>query len=206
MRTPFRAAVLAVAAGFALLLVQPQGARAEGLEGGVLDEINFARAHPRQYAEELRSAADAGASRGGFESYADWDPGAFAEAIDFLMHQSPLPPLKLDARLSAAARDHVREQGGQGGVGHAGPGGETLGQRLQRRGVWAGLMAENISYGFADPRGVVAQLVIDSGVASRGHRKNIFGRAYQAAGVGCGRHAVYASMCVIDFAGALVAR
>lgn len=195
-----------MAFGLAFFMIQSQAAFAGDLETGVLDEINFARAHPRQYAEALRQEAGPGRLHGGFESYADWDPRAFDEALDFLAHQQPLPPLKPDARLSEAARDHARAQGGRGEIGHAGPGGETLGQRLQRRGVWAGIMAENISYGFADPRQVVAQLIIDSGVAGRGHRKNIFGRAYQAAGVGCGRHRVYASMCVIDFAGALVAR
>jgi len=206
MCAPFRMAVYAMALGLGLLSIKPQRAHAEDLEAAVLAEINFARAHPRQYAEALLRDAGPGARPGGFEGYADWDPRAFDEAIEFLRRQAPLPPLKADARLAEAARDHARAQGGRGEIGHAGPGGETLGRRLQRRGVWAGLMAENISYGFSNPREVVAQLVIDSGVAGRGHRKNIFGQAYQVAGVGCGRHQVYEAMCVIDFAGALMAR
>jgi uncharacterized protein YkwD len=122
------------------------------------------------------------------------------------MRQQPLPPLRNDSRLAEAAYDHASTQGPRGQLGHTGPRGETLGQRLQRRGLWAGMSAENISYGYDDPAGVVRQLIVDAGVPNRGHRLNIFSRGYQAAGVGCARHAVYGAMCVIDFAGSIVQR
>jgi len=174
------------------------------LEDDVLAELNFARTQPRQYARELqREAASARREIG----YADEDPGAVDEAIAFLMRQEPLPPLRGDRRLADAALAHALRQGPRGDVGHGGEtGGESLGQRLQRSGVWAGLAAENISYGYETPREVIRQLIVDAGVASRGHRKNIFGKAFQAVGVGCGPHRTYAAMCVIDFAGAFVVR
>ena len=206
MRVLFRMVAMVAALGLPLNFLQSRPAAAEDLESGVLAEVNFARSQPRQYARALQRLVQASRDGGPFLSYADFDPEALDEAIDFLMRQDPLPPLRPDARIADAARDHAAAQGGRGEIGHAGPGRESLGQRLQRRGVWAGLMAENISYGFANPREVVAQLIIDSGVAGRGHRKNIFGRSYQVAGVACGAHRTYASMCVIDFAGALVAR
>lgn len=206
MRTPFRLPASGALCGLLLAFLHTPPATAQSLERGVLEEINFARTRPQAYAEALRREAAELAGRHGYLSYAHIDPDAFAEALDFLARQTPLPPLRLDARLSAAALDHALAQGASGQIGHAGPGGEGLGQRLQRHGVGAGLMAENISYGFADPRAVVAQLVIDSGVAGRGHRRNIFGHGYQAAGVGCGTHRVYTAMCVIDFAGAMAAR
>ena len=53
---------------------------------------------------------------------------------------------------------------------------------------------------------VVRQLVVDSCVPNRAHRKDLFGGAYQAGGVACGPHADYGAMCVIDFAGAIVQR
>jgi uncharacterized protein YkwD len=86
-------------------------------------------------------------------------------------------------------------------VGHGG--GPSLSQRLQAQGVFAGMSAENISYGYDDPRDVVRQLIVDSGVPSRGHRANIFSRGHQALGVACGGHEAYGVMCVLDFAGAL---
>jgi len=148
----------------------------------VLDEINYARQHPREYARELqRIDADWRPDN----RYATDDPRDVEEAVDFLMRQPPLPPLRLDERLSEAALDHAATQGPRGQLGHTGPRGETLGQRLQRRGMWAGLSAENISYGYDDPGGVVRQLIIDSGVPNRAHRQNIFSHSYQAAGAGC---------------------
>lgn len=196
----------AQAAGLALFLAAAGPAAAGGLEDEVLDEINYARANPRQYAQELRREDVAVRQGRGSATFANEDPDAVEEAIDFLMRQPPLPPLKPDARLAAAARAHAVGQGRRGDVGHGGPGGETLGGRLKRHGVWAGISAENISYGYDDARDVVRQLIVDSRVAGRGHRANIFGRAYQSAGVGCGGHGTYGAMCVIDFAGAFAAR
>ncbi len=181
-------------------------ARAASLEDAVLEEVNFARTHPADYARELRDEQVSGHRGRGWSTVADQDPDALDEAIDFLERQAPLPPLRGDGRLAASAFDHASVQGPRGELGHGGPGGVTFSQRLKREGVWAGLAAEAISYGYDSPRDVVRQLVIDSGVPNRGHRGDIFGRAYQVAGVSCARHALWGAMCVIDFAGALVAR
>jgi len=198
LRSP--AAFLALA--LSVLILTPQAAFAGGFDDEVLAEVNFARAHPADYANELIDGLrgrDDGSSSLAYE-----DRDAVEEAIDFLMRQPPLPPLKPDDRLAAAAQAHTNAQGPRGDLGHGAPG--SLGQRLQRNGLWAGLAAEDISYGHDTARDVVRQLIIDSGVPNRGHRNNIFGRAYQLAGVGCGAHRVYGSMCVIDFAGALAQR
>jgi uncharacterized protein YkwD len=189
--------ILPVIAGFLVLAGAP-AASAGGLDDAVLAEVNFVRAHPAEYARELRETDD----RSGL---AYEDPQALSDAIDFLERQDPLPPLRLDDRLSASAMAHTVAQGPRGQVGHEGAGG-GLSQRLARTGMWAGLAAEDISYGYATPREIVRQLVVDSGVANRGHRLNIFGRAFQVAGVSCGDHSLYGAMCVIDFAGAVVER
>lgn len=187
------------------LLAAATPVRAAGYEDAVLAEINQVRAHPRTYARELerRQIRDA---RYGQEGYGvtQEDPDALDEAIDFLMRQPPLPPLARDPRLAAAARVHVARQGPRGDVGHGGAG--ALGRRLQAQGLWAGLAAEGISYGQRSPQDVVRQLVVDSGVPGRGHRRDLFGRGFQAAGVACGAHAQWGAMCVIDYAGAIVRR
>lgn len=179
----------------------PSLALADDFDDEVLAEMNFARAHPAAYARELRDEAQRDDH---YSSLAYEDRDAVEEAIDFLTRQTPLPPLQPDGRLAAAAQAHTRDQGPRGELGHGAPG--SLGRRLQSNGLWAGLAAEDISYGHDTARDVVRQLIIDSGVPNRGHRANIFGRAYQVAGVGCGAHSVYGSMCVIDFAGALAQR
>lgn len=175
------------------------------LEAAVLAEVNYARTHPAEYARELERAA----RRGGPEGYSEIgneDVDALDEAIDFLSRQSPLPPLRSDQGLAAAARAHAASQGRSGQLGHVSPGGATLTERLHAHGVWAGLAAEDISYGYDNPREVVRQLIVDSRVASRGHRQNIFGPAYREAGVSCAPHREWGAMCVIDFAGAVVRR
>lgn len=186
---------LARACAFAVLTL-PAIASAADLDAAVLDELNYVRANPAEYARELR-----GAPGWVFEQE---EPGAVAEAIAFLERQPALPPLKPDRRLDAAAREHAQAQGRRGDVGHGATGG--LGARLRAAGVFAGLSAENISYGHDDARTVVRQLVIDSRVAGRGHRRNIFSSGYSAVGVACGDHRQWGSMCVIDFAGAIVQR
>lgn len=187
-----RKAWLALLAGSACLAVAP-AAFATSLDAAVLAELNYARAHPIEYARELRR--DPGASE---------DRDALEDAIDFLERQQPLAPLEGDRRIAAAAREHARAQAASGAVGHGAAGG--LGRRLRENGVWAGLSAENISYGSSAATDVVRQLIIDSGVPNRGHRLNIFSRGYQLAGVACGPHPAYDTVCVIDFAGALAAR
>ena len=195
-----------VVVGLACLMVTPSLAVAGDLNESVLAELNYARAHPYDYAQRLRDVWRPNDPDAEYANGAADDPQALNEAIAFLERQRPLKPLTEDTRLSAAAQDHAALQGPRGEVGHAGADGATLSQRLQREGVWAGLSGENISYGYADARDVVRQLIIDSGVVSRGHRQNIFDPANSAAGVGCGRHRVYGAMCVIDFAGAIVVR
>jgi uncharacterized protein YkwD len=196
MRISGRMALAPAFAGLMFLALAPAARSASlsaRLDDAVLDELNFARARPAEYADELRR-----------ELNRSDDPAAVEEAIDFLERQASLPPLAPDRRIAAAARQHAQAQGPRGDVGH-GPAG-SLGQRLRGQGVWAGLSAENISYGFEDPRDVVRQLIIDSGVPNRGHRRNIFAASYQLAGVACGPHRAYGYMCVIDFAGALPPR
>jgi uncharacterized protein YkwD len=186
-------------------LAAPGPLHAAGFEEAVLAQLNQVRAHPQAYARELRRE-QVGRARYGDEQdgISQEDPDAVEDAIDFLMRQPPLPPLQDDRRLASAARQHAARQGPRGDVGHGAPG--NLGQRLQRAGLYAGLEAESISYGQASPRDVIRQLVVDSGVPGRGHRHDLFGRAYQAAGVACGPHAEWGSMCVIDFAGAIMRR
>jgi uncharacterized protein YkwD len=196
MRISGRKALAPALAGLLFLALAPAAQAASlgaRLDDAVLDELNFARARPGEYARELRRELDRSD-----------DPAAVEEAIRFLERQDSLPPLESDRRIAAAARQHTQAQGARGDVGHGAAG--ALGQRLRGQGVWAGLSAENISYGYDDPRDVVRQLIIDSGVPGRGHRRNIFASGYQLAGVACGPHRAYGYMCVIDFAGALPPR
>ena len=198
-------------AGLALAALFVVGAGAQAASAGtfedrVLAKINQVRRDPRGYALELRRQAARRYDYGYRFSRAAYDEDSYAvqDAVAFLIRERPLPPLRRSSAIAAAAAEHVRGQEWSGRVGHGGEG--ALGRRLHGHGVWAGISGESISYGQPSPADVVKQLVVDRGVPDRGHRMDVFGRAYQVAGVACGRHPEWGSMCVIDFAGALVRR
>lgn len=180
-------------------------ARAQGrsLESEVLAEINFARQHPQEYAEDLREY------RRYFEGRLLYLPGdengimtnegtrAVDEAIAFLKRQAPLPALGHGEVLALAADDHVAAQGPLGGLGHSSRAGNSPGERVRRRGgdIYVG---EGISYGYSSAAEVVRQLIVDDGVPGRGHRALLFDKGFRYAGVGCGGHRQYRYMCVVD--------
>ncbi len=109
--------------------------------------------------------------------------------------------------MSLACADHVNDHGPTGKTGHTGSDGSTPFVRLERYGTWQSQAGENIDYG-ADPSGktIVANLVIDDGVANRGHRKNILTLGFSVCGVSTGTHSFYGTMTVIDYAGGFVDR
>ena len=98
---------------------------------------------------------------------------ALDECIRVLKAASARPPLQPSRGLSRAAEDHVQDTGPKGITGHVGADGSDLSTRVSRYGQWGGYLGENISYGSADAREIVVQLIVDDGVPSRGHRKNI---------------------------------
>lgn len=173
------------------------------LETAVLDEINFARTRPRDYAERLRTY------RRFFKGKVVWYPGnpdglqtaegvrAVDEAIAFLERQQPLPPIEPAPLLAHAARDHVRAQGPTGATGHISADGANPRTRVQRRGGGA-YVAEVITYGPPSATEVVRQLIIDDAVPGRGHRKTLFADEMRYAGIACGPHTAYRVMCVAD--------
>ncbi len=178
-------------------------------EPRILAEINRARANPAAYAGELRLY------RSWFEDMVVRIPGSPAllrtregvaavdDAIRFLEAQPPLPPLTDSPRLTLAAADHVADQGPRGLASHDGSNGSTSATRIRRRGgARSATVAEALTYGSANPAGVVRQLIVDDGVAQRGHRTLLFSPTYRSAGAACGLHARHASMCVIDLSSA----
>lgn len=190
-------------AGAAMLVVAAPVA-AVSLPDGVLAELNFARTQPQNYAETLR--AYRGKFRGnlvddrreGVNAVTSEGVRAVDEAIAFLERQGALPPLSKGDVLALSARDHAAAQGRRGDVGHLSADGATPGQRAVRRG--GGIyVSETISYGSATPVSVVRQLIVDDGVADRGHRRLIFTPMMRFAGVGCGRHKVFGTVCVVDY-------
>jgi len=190
-----------------LVLATPAVALEQNLAMRVLAEINLARSEPRVYAGFLRDFR--GRFRGKFYQL----PGsttrmqtsegvkAVDEAIKFLDRQKKMSQLSWSDGLAVAAADLAVEQGQSGDTGHVGRQSHGMRERIEKHGQWEKSISENIGYGPEDPREMVMQLIVDDGVPNRGHRKNIFSSAFNVAGVACGPHPNFRSMCVIDFAG-----
>ena len=102
--------------------------------------------------------------------------------------------------MSFGARELVKDQGGTDVTGHRGSDGSFCEQRAQRFGTWREPIGENLSYGNDTARERVLTLLIDDGVANRGHRKRLLDASFHVAGVACGDHKLGA-MCVITLAG-----
>lgn len=121
------------------------------------------------------------------------------EAVAFVAAQPARAPLRPSDLLAAAADDHVRSQAASGAVGHDEPRGIGPAERLRAHGG-GGALAEVIAYGARRPADVIRQMIIDDDVPDRGHRRVLFDPTLRFAGVACGRHPVFRTMCVIDMA------
>ncbi|KAL1529455.1 hypothetical protein AB1Y20_000402 [Prymnesium parvum] len=134
---------------------------------------------------------------------------AVMEAVSFLRAlRSALPPLKLPegpaaaAALQLSAEDHLVDRAALGRVGHLGSDGSHAAERQSRYGRWSGKCGECLWFG--RPGGtaaaIVEDLVIDDGVASRGHRHCVFDASYAVAAACVGAHPTFGAMAVIEFA------
>jgi len=183
----------------------------QAIEGQIVAALNRARTEPKQYAQ--LSLEPRRLLRGNYFERPGEIPvvlnegvKAVDEAIAFLERQKPVPPLLLSRGLSLAAMDHARDQGATGQTGHSGSDRSTMAARIERYGTWQKTAGENIAYGAESARDVVIQLIVDDGVASRGHRANIFNASFFVVGVAFGTHPGYRTICVQDFAGGYTER
>lgn len=186
------------------------GANFVALERGVIDELNRARTDPQRYAasleQDLQFYQGTLFRRPGEESALQTREGAAAvrEAIRVLRQTKPLTSLRLAEGLTQGARDHVKDQAPRGLMNHRGTDGTMAWDRVSRYGEWQSKISENMTFGPATPHDVVAALLIDDGIADRGHRKNILDANIRVLGISCGPHKSYRVMCDIVHAGGFV--
>jgi len=125
---------------------------------------------------------------------------AVHECIAVMESTLPIKRLLPSKGLSLAAKDHARFQSRTGRIGHRGPDGSKPGTRLRQHYNWR-ITGENISYGLNTAREIVACLLVDDGVHSRGHRSIILDPQFSIVGVAIERHPLHRYVCVINFAG-----
>ncbi|MDX1283592.1 MAG: CAP domain-containing protein [Draconibacterium sp.] len=182
------------------------------IEKEIIYEINLFRSNPAKYATDYIAPLAQY-----FEGKIIHYPGdksirtqegvsALNECVRILKKASPKPIMYPDRNLFFAARDHQRDQTKTGKTGHTGRDGSDLKERIERYGEWQVRIAENIAYGNNTARQIVIALLIDDGVRSRGHRKNLLHHEFKMVGVAYGKHPVFRTICVMDFAGGMKSR
>ena len=82
--------------------------------------------------------------------------------------------------------------------------GSSFSDRIEKYTATTGWSGENISFGTVGGEEIVLDLVVDDGVKSRGHRDNIFKKAFNYLGVGHHDHPTYGICTVFDYCGGLV--
>jgi uncharacterized protein YkwD len=175
-------------------------------EAGVAATINHLRRNPTGFAAELaqyrRYYQDTYMYLPGLDAPIVTSEGTAAvdEAIAVARRARPRSPLRISPGLSRAARAHAFEIGRAGTIDHNGRDGSEPHRRMERQGRVIGLSGENIGTCWGDSAAMVLGLFVDDGVRGRGHRVNLLERDYHVVGVGCGPHARFGTVCVLDFA------
>jgi len=108
--------------------------------------------------------------------------------------------LQLAEALTKVARYHAKDMGTTGNTGHESTDGTAFHIRVRTQSKAMGMIAENCAYGQTSALDFVMQLLIDDGIESLGHRKNILEPKYQWIGIAIEPHKTYRTNCVMDFA------
>ena len=114
----------------------------------------------------------------------------------------PVNALQSSSVLEKLAKGHAIDMGEKGKIGHNSTNGTTFENRVRKK-IKTGMIAENCDYGNADPLDIVMSLLIDDGITSLGHRKNILHPSLNYVGIAVEKHKTYGTNCVMDFASAI---
>ena len=175
------------------------------VEDTIIKEINEARNNPQKfigYLEEYRKSL-----KGNVLHLPNSKPlvtiegvAAIDDAINDLKKLPKINDLKNSRGLNRVAKNHLEDLIENPKLGHKGKDGTLLDQRLLRFGLVGLLYAENISYRISVAREVVLAMIVDDGVKSRSHRKNIFNPSFRLFGIACGTAKDTTALCVAEFA------
>ena len=175
------------------------------LEAAVVEEINLARTDPQKYVaylEEYRKYLTDNVLSLPNRKKMIMIEGAPAvdDAINELKKMAKVKSFEVSFGLSKVARQQVADLGENVKLKHFGKDGSGLEQRLMKIGFAGDAVSENISYRVDTAREVVLNMIIDDGIKSRSHRKNVFSSTFKLLGVACGTASDKTTVCVAEFA------
>lgn len=178
---------------------------ASAIAQSVLNEINAARTEPEKYIKYLEDYRKA------FKGNTVYLPNYLQiqtnegtvpvdEAITFLKQIPKIGLYKFSAGLNQISNAQLTNLMENPALGHKGKDGSDLQKRFAKFGSSGSFAAENISLYSELPRQIVISMIVDDGVKSRSHRKNIFSPNFKFVGIAFGKGNVGQGLCVVDFA------
>ena len=172
----------------------------------IIKEVNAARTNPAEYIgylEEIKKFMKGKIrhippdiqllTSEGIESVDD--------AIVELKKVSPAAPYMTSELISKAARKHLTDLMENPKLGHLGKDGSDPMDRINRENVFPKQAAENILRDTDSAREIILRTIIDDGVKTRSHRKNIFSEKFNTIGIAYGIGKNGQPIVVINFAG-----
>lgn len=136
--------------------------------------LNLARMYPAKYAKiELVNE--------------DKTSDNYKSLIKTLNAMVPVSALTFDKKAFESATCFAKEQGATTEIGHV------------RKNCKSYFFGECCSYGMSTGKNIIAQLLIDEGVESLGHRKICLSSRYSSVGIAFNTHKGYRFCCVLDF-------
>lgn len=158
----------------------------------LMDILNDIRTNPKKYSERIQTIYLNNMDQRGLNRVtrvlANEGLKAYKESKEYLENQAkPMPALKLDDGLTAAAYLHSIHMAKKGQLDHTGANNSQPHQRVMQMGSFGMSMAvaENIlNRREFDAEQFILDFVVDDGVPNRGHRKNIFTDKCHLVGLG----------------------
>jgi uncharacterized protein YkwD len=173
-------------------------------EQEIIDEINALRKDPKgyiKYLEEFKKMYKGNIVYLPTYVRVQTIEGTTAvdEAIEFLKTAPAVEPLSFSNGLNKASVMQLGDLIENSSLGHTSRDGSDLTKRLAKFGKSGLKAAENIGFYFEIPRNIVLQMIIDDGVKTRHHRKNILNSSFKLAGISFARGKTGEGLTVIVF-------
>lgn len=169
-------------------------------------ELNLVRSNPKEYASSVLFPR---LERFNGKNYVNEEGKiitttegvkAFRECIEELESTRSMQSLSMEKGLCLAAQFLADDHAKNDSTGHVASDGSNPQVRMERYGFLNG-GGENWICGSKTARDVVIFLLVDDGIPSRGHRKNILNPHFRKIGIGfSNQHKTYETACVMDFA------
>ena len=174
-------------------MVKKSSTLLEGVTKECFDFVNMVRANPKVILpklEEMKKSFKKNVlSMKGQPSLPTQEgKSAVAECIKFIKKQPPTRQFEWDELIGRSCKDHCKDIGPKGTMSHKSSNGDEAHERILKYGSVFGMIGENLNYGHHTGEEIIMALIIDDGVANRGHRTNIFSDRFSVVGIFVGAH------------------